>query len=63
MKETTQEGAAQKSACTNPDSITITKLVKNGGRPECPYYMPDGPQYVQDVTTEITYCGYLNRSK
>ena len=63
MKETNQNGAAQKSACTDPNSITITKLVKNGGTVNCPYYMPDGPQVIQDVTTQISYCGHLNRSQ
>ena len=60
-----QEGQAQKTECTDPDSFEVKMLAKNGGRPNCPYYMGKGnamggAAYVSDTTTGITYCGNYN---
>lgn len=59
------EGRAEKTDCSDPDSFTVTMLAKNGGQPNCPYYVgktyaEGGAAYVTDTTTKITYCGKYN---
>ncbi|MCC6497720.1 MAG: hypothetical protein IT193_15820 [Propionibacteriaceae bacterium] len=59
------DGKAVKTTCSDKESFEVTKLAKNGGIPNCPYYMPkepqtDGAAYLTDAVTGVTYCGIHN---
>ena len=59
------DGQAQKTDCSDPESFTVTMFAKNGGLPNCPYYVGEdftmgGAAYITDTTTRITYCGKYN---
>ncbi len=57
-----EEGMAVKTDCSDPQSFEVTMLAKNGGRPNCPYYMTEfgGAAYLTDAVLEVTYCGIHN---
>lgn len=59
------DGKAVKTTCTDPSSFEVTMLAKNGGRPNCPYYMGrvagyGGAAYLTDAVAKVTYCGIYN---
>lgn len=59
------DGKAVKTSCSDPGSFEVTMLAKNGGRPNCPYYMGrvagyGGAAYLTDTVAKVTYCGIHN---
>ncbi len=61
-----QDGKAVKTDCSDEKSFEVTMLAKNGGRPNCPYYvvpghpMWGGAAYLTDAMSRVTYCGIHN---
>ncbi len=59
------DGKAVKTNCSDKESFEVTKLAKNGGLPNCPYYLPKAPQvagaaHLTDAVTGVSYCGIHN---
>jgi hypothetical protein len=61
--QTNADGAAVRADdCSGNQALTVKQLATDGQRPDCGtvYDMEKQrmPVYVQDLTTDITYCGY-----